>query len=663
MKNEPVLTLKDISVCSHDRLTLSHFSYTLFPGEIHALVGEHGSGKTSFVRLLAGLIHRFQGELRINGRSYPSFTPKQSLQAGIGIVHQNIQLIPPFSALENIFMGRYQYSPRHIIRYRFMKQTLEAYLTDYNIDLDLKTPVESLSKQDRNKVALVRALFFSPTIAIFDEVYAEFNQDEMDLTYRCMNSLVERGGSVIYISSNMKEIFEFAHRVSIIRNGNIIKTESVAQMDKVKLIDLTYSFASTREELRQSNRELYNYKKYNEDIIKNLPVGVAILDDEHQPYLINKAIREALFWPEHYDPETIQELLACLDEELRQEITKAIDARIIMTWNEVCLRRDHYLKITLFPFRDDAYRFLGTILLIEDISRDYLFKNYLIQTERVSSIAELAAGVAHEINNPLSIILNYIELLAMKNKDHYAEEKLEKIRSEVNRIQGIIASLLSFSHPNDHPHEALDIVQAIEETLILLSHKFKQKKVEATFRKAESTIWIYGNENQLKQVFINLLVNSLEAVDSFGTIGISILENKHDRYVEIQIRDSGPGILPEIRNQIFNPFFTTKREKHNTGLGLSICQHIIEAHQGVIDCPAADATVFRIRLPMAQTNKKGRPDNKSEAAFFPRPDENQSAGEKSSFEAPQRGQTQSSGSFSKGVPGSTPLSGSPSAGS
>lgn len=596
-----MLSMQNIFLNHSDAASLRQLNFSLNSSEIHALVGEHGSGKSTFVRFLSGLGGKFEGKLEVFNTSYSSFSAFQSQSCGIGIVHQKIQLVPTLSALENIFLGRYVLRGGHVINFKHMRKEMEQYLSERNITLDIKRPITSLSSQDRSKVQLIKAMYFNPKIAVFDEISSGFNQEEIELSYRFMQEMVQDKRSVIYISNNMKEIFEFADRVSIIRAGTIIQTEEIALMDKVRLVDLTYSFASTRDELRKSNVELFNFKKYNEDIIKNLPVGVVILDSEQHLYLANHA-SETICSHLSQTPFTLTAFLGQLETELQEQIRAIIGQRLIMTWNEIPLPDNRYGKLTVFPFKDDDYRFLGTILLLEDISQEINFKTYLLQAERVSSIAELAAGVAHEINNPLSIILNYVELLSMKNSDKYSQEKLGKIEAELHRIHAIISSLLSFSHPNDQPKELFDLVSLIEDTLLLLLHKFKQKQVAIQFEKPKLPIELYGNENQIKQVLINLMVNSFDAVDEFGTIQIEVHTNTTSEYAEIRVIDDGKGIDTETLPRIFNPFFTTKHDKHNTGLGLAICQHIIESHMGLIDCSREnERTIFRIRLPLSNS--------------------------------------------------------------
>lgn len=248
---EPLLQLENLNAWMNDKQVLSGVNFTLFPGEIHALVGEHGAGKSALVGLLSGTATRYTGRFLLDGRLREGFTTEEARGAEIGTVHQRPRLVPTFSPLENIYLGRYRKSPLRIIEFRRMRDELQAYLEEKGIPLELKKQVRELSKQERNRVSLLKAVFFDPRILILDEISSLFNQDEIELAYRYMQDLKARGRGIIYISNNTREIFEFADRVSIIRNGTIIRSESTGQMDRITLIDLAYSFATTREELKK----------------------------------------------------------------------------------------------------------------------------------------------------------------------------------------------------------------------------------------------------------------------------------------------------------------------------------------------------------------------------------------------------------------------------
>ncbi len=145
---------------------------------------------------------------------------------------------------------------------------------------------------------------------------------------------------------------------------------------------------------------------------------------------------------------------------------------------EVIFNNEKILKISIFPFKDDNFVLLGTIILMEDISKDKYFKDYLLRIEKISSIAELAAGVAHEINNPLGIVKNYIELLKIEEISTTGRLKLDKIENEIDRINRIVESLLSFSKLNTFAKTKINIINVIEEIILLLEHKLKMKCIK-----------------------------------------------------------------------------------------------------------------------------------------------------------------------------------------
>jgi C4-dicarboxylate-specific signal transduction histidine kinase len=404
---------------------------------------------------------------------------------------------------------------------------------------------------------------------------------------------------VIYISHNMDEIFEFADRVTILKNGRRQGTEEIQDVDKLKLIKMAYSYVLSREELEQDNRELFLLKKYNENIIRNLPIGVIILDQKKRISIVNFAAVKILALKDEVLMERpVETLLSRCSMEKAAEIEEKISEKSAHSWEELHCGETGLIRLKIFPFKDDDYKHLGTILVIEDISRDRYFQDYLLRSEKIASIAELATGVAHEISNPLSVVLNYVDLLKRRHLDDPDSERLSKIERELSRIGEIIGSLLSFSKVRKIPMAPLSVARIIDEVVLLVDHKIREKSVELRLPARQDEIMVFGEENSLKQVFVNLLINSVEAVLEHGTIEIAVTRIEPDDCVEISIIDNGCGISTEIKDRIFDPFFSTKAGKKNTGLGLSICQHIVESHEGVILCESRGNTRMSVRLPI-----------------------------------------------------------------
>ena len=604
-KNErdtPLLSMKNIHAYYGEYHILKGVDFNLYRGEIHGLVGEHRAGKSTLVKLLSGAVRKERGDIWFDGQKFEYFTPKLALKHKIGVMYQESQLIPTMTAVENIFTGRDIANGWGWLKDRQMTARAKEIFALIGVEIPLNIPLKMLSEAAQHVVELAKVLSIDPNVLIFDEIANKFTPEEMEIIYRLLFQWKEQGKSVIYISHDMDEIFRFADRVTILHNGYLRGTEEVRDLDRVKLIKLTYSFVMSREELESDNRELYLLKKYNENVIKNLPEGVIILDPEQAVYLANYAAARILGLDEQAMlRQGVQSIFPADSIEHAAEILEKISRREEETWDEVKYGQEKILKIQIFPFKDEDYKFLGMIIIIADVSQERYFNEYLLRVQKIASVAEVAAGVAHEINNPLGIIQNYITLLKRKPAiDDDSQQKLNKVEDELQRISGIVESLLSFSRRKTLPMKRVNLVAVLDETLLLLNHKLKEKQIALLRTQNADDAPIIGDENQLKQVIMNLVVNSIDAVAEAGTIEIALNARHEEGYVELAVTDNGSGIPPEIMEKIFDPFFSTKVGKKNTGLGLSICQHIIEAHQGIITCASAEKTTFSIRLPIAE---------------------------------------------------------------
>lgn len=209
-------------------------------------------------------------------------------------------------------------------------------------------------------------------------------------------------------------------------------------------------------------------------------------------------------------------------------------------------------------------------------------QDQLVISERQAAIGELSARIAHEVNNPLSIISNYLHLCHrnMHNIDQ-AHEYLEIVNQELSRIARIVRQLLDFHRPHKAEKVPLSPVQIIEDVLTLVGRQLEDKNflIDTTFPEKMPTI--IGSPDQLKQVFLNLIINAKDAMPGGGRLKI-VVEN-HDNKIKIIFTDDGPGITEDILPRLFEPFFTTKGEGAGTGLGLSVCFGIIQEHNGRIE--------------------------------------------------------------------------------
>ena len=225
----------------------------------------------------------------------------------------------------------------------------------------------------------------------------------------------------------------------------------------------------------------------------------------------------------------------------------------------------------------------------------------LVQAEKIASLGRMAAGVAHEINNPLAGILIYAELLARElTQDSPVRENVEVIISQTMRCQQIVNRLLDFSRQSLGEKKLMDVNEILRRCVELVRHQafFHNIKIEPEL--APELPQIIGDPGQLQQVFTNLLLNAADAISGSGVITLSSRPAWNGNGVVLQFCDTGCGIPEEIRDKIFDPFFTTKAPGKGTGLGLSIVYGVIQRHGGAIRAysPLAGGTIFTVTLPL-----------------------------------------------------------------
>lgn len=221
----------------------------------------------------------------------------------------------------------------------------------------------------------------------------------------------------------------------------------------------------------------------------------------------------------------------------------------------------------------------------------------LVQAAKLAAIGELASNVAHEINNPLTSIMGYAELIKEETDISNIMRDVDIIEKESIRARDIVKELLEFTRKRPLEIKKVDLNSLIHESVSLVNIKVKDVRIKIHEYYGDIPL-IMGDPNQLKQVFLNIVNNAIDAVSEKGG-GIEIRTSQNRSYVNIDISDSGNGIRPEVLSRIFEPFFTTKREK-GTGLGLSITHKIVQSHKGSIDVRSegGKGTRFTVSLPV-----------------------------------------------------------------
>ncbi len=232
----------------------------------------------------------------------------------------------------------------------------------------------------------------------------------------------------------------------------------------------------------------------------------------------------------------------------------------------------------------------------------------LMQSEKMAGLGRLAAGVAHEINNPMSGIMLYANLIQEEiGEDNPAQQDLNTIIHEAERCKVIVADLLEFSHQTTYEMELVDLNDIVQKTLTILQHQPLFQNISITQDLDADLPTIYGNSIRLNQVVMNIIVNAAQAMEGDGSLTITCRGRANHDINELLIKDSGPGIDNDLLEKIFDPFFTTKALGEGTGLGLSVSYAIIKEHKGSIRVQSSPdtGTTFTLRFPVVMENITG----------------------------------------------------------
>jgi PAS domain S-box-containing protein len=263
-----------------------------------------------------------------------------------------------------------------------------------------------------------------------------------------------------------------------------------------------------------------------------------------------------------------------------------------------------YTQLLISPILDNEGKIYGFFGVHRDLTEKKLLEKQLIHTQKMESIGTLAAGVAHEVGNPLASISALVQVVQRSTSDEFAKEKLELIKKQVTRISKIIRDLVDFSRPSNYELQLTDINQSIVEAIEIIKVGAKAKDIIFNVDLNKKIPLLPLISDQIQQIFVNILLNAVDAIAEYNDTQIqhmiSVKSNINEENVIIKFTDTGGGIPEESLNKVFEPFFTTKKEGKGTGLGLWVSYGIVKSFQGDIkvESELKKGTTFTIILPI-----------------------------------------------------------------
>jgi two-component system NtrC family sensor kinase len=368
--------------------------------------------------------------------------------------------------------------------------------------------------------------------------------------------------------------------------------------------DLAYEVAS-------QSREIEEQRRFTSLVIDSLPVGLYVVDRDYRIQVWNRKRESGTQGIPRTDTvgrRLFEVLTRHPPGDLKAEFDRIFETGAI---EQVELEvpqggEMRYFRTTKIPMRLDGEGITHVITIGEDVTEWRAIQVQIMQSEKLAAIGQLAAGVMHEINNPLATISACVAAidgrLPAGPEPAQAEEYLQTIDREVDRCSRIVDGLLDFSRPKAGPRRRVSLNALVDETLFLLKHHQRFKQLHVVRALAPGLPDTAGSAEQLTQVLMALMLNALDAMEQGGQLTVRTgLSSARADEVVVEVEDTGIGIPPDDQGKIFEPFYTTKPPGRGTGLGLSICYGIVADHRGRIEVDSAPGrgATFRVFLPVA----------------------------------------------------------------
>lgn len=363
-----------------------------------------------------------------------------------------------------------------------------------------------------------------------------------------------------------------------------------------------YSVLIVKDITEQKKREL-DYLRFS-NVIQHTVNPIQITDASGKMVYVNPAFEKASGYSKEEligkNPRILNS--GTHSKEFWRSVWEYIMSRRVWVGEVVNRRKDgnsFHSELVISPIVDGNGHIVGFLGAHRDITEQKILEQQLVRSQKMESIGTLAAGIAHEVGNPLTSISSLVQVIQRTTSDDFAKDKLELIKNQINRIARIIRDLVDFSRPSTYVTRPTDVNKVVREALNIVQYGKKVKDISFSLELSDELPPLLVVPDQLAQVFINILMNAVDALEGKpGSIWInSHLRNEH---VEVNVRDSGRGIALADREKIFEPFFTTKTVGQGTGLGLWVSYGIVQGFGGDIQLESEQGkgSTFRILLPL-----------------------------------------------------------------
>jgi two-component system sensor histidine kinase AtoS len=590
------LALEGISVRFDGSEALKEIDFEIRPGEVHALLGEHGSGKSTLCNVLAGFVQPSHGVVRIDGTRLSNFSVRRAQASGVRLVNQDNRVVETMTVASNLFLNNRSALAAPVVSRTRINRLAAQYIESWDLDISPTEKAYNLHEGERLMINLLKHLYAEPSVLILDESFDKLTAPFLEKAKRRLAEMCERGMALVVVTHMVEELFDFAHHVTILRAGRVLYRNQVEQTNTFDLVRLAYTQMASLPEVSDPGWEFYSLLKLNRAILERLPVNLVVIDESFRLKIINDSARELLrVRADQTANMPWDKLPISVNRNLTAELEAAIQTRRYDTFLNMPLRIDGtalVCDVTVFPIHE-ADRFLGLIVILNDVTEKEQMRDRMMLAEKLTTVGLLSAGVAHEINNPLEIISNYVDFIRLRPEvSPEIRESLAHIEEEIFSIAQITRNLILFGDKGSDNRSVLEIGAFLEEILHLVRHGARRRDVTMKLIGPVPEAYVEMNETELKQVVLNIVRNGLEAMTDGGTLAVRVerssgsssggqLRDEPRTWVTVSFQDSGPGLQELNANDLFLPFFSTKSNTgENLGLGLAISYSIIQRYGG-----------------------------------------------------------------------------------
>jgi|GEM_PF-1497255 signal transduction histidine kinase/ABC-type molybdenum transport system ATPase subunit/photorepair protein PhrA len=609
---EDLLVVEGLALDAPNHGILSGVDLRVRRGEIHSIFGEEAHHRSALLRAIAGQYEDLAGRILVEGRPLFPLSPRRALSMGIEIIDGSAKGFLNLTVAENVLCERTRTWPARRADRKAARQRARRFFEELGQELNLDAPLADLPQGQRKLVEVARSICSSPRLLLLDEsaidaLGATLGHAVVEKLYYELALLASGGATILTSSNDVDQLFKFADRVSVMRDGSIGATTDVSSIDKIRLVQLAYSSILSRRDLEKSNFELFYLKRIYEGIMDGMPFPVLVADARRKVIIANRGVEEAL----GLDRDRIVTLSLAEALGIEPRTLDALETELQRSRAGSSRRIGEVrpgVEAAASPILDVGGSYMGMLLWFVSPDHDLgLARELRIITDRYAEELRVAEFV-HEIKNPLGIILNYLGLMRTAPSLDETRGIAACIEHEVERIRRLLER-------SGEGHRAAALLQGAN------SASLSRPRVSAVFeeifellipRAAATGVELgidldYDPElsfdpDLLRQVALNIMLNGIEAMPEGGRLGVSCSDSSEGgrRFITLDFTDTGIGIPEEHVGKIFEPFFTTKTGDGSRGVGLSICRDIVDELGGRLEVESAPGrgSSFRIRLPL-----------------------------------------------------------------